>query len=204
MTDTTQPNTATDARPPAAPRRRRRGGAKTSPDARVAPPPQPGARPPRKPSPVLERLFALYPRLFGARFVPLKLGVYEDLLARHPEDFSPEELKLAMGQHARSTRYLESVAAGHPRHDLDGNAVAPVAPEHDYAARVRSRDASANAVVDEALITLAAQAAKREALLRAFEASGRGEPEFAEMYGIPLDEVRRSLQKARAARTPAT
>ncbi|MBK6745073.1 ProQ/FINO family protein [Ottowia sp.] len=248
MTDTTQPNTATDARPPAAPRRRRRGGAKTSPDARVAPPPQPGARPPRKPSPVLERLFALYPRLFGARFVPLKLGVYEDLLARHPEDFSPEELKLAMGQHARSTRYLESVAAGHPRHDLDGNAVAPVAPEHvhhailelhrrrhprtpadaqaglnaqlvarvaraieasglphhDYAARVRSRDASANAVVDEALITLAAQAAKREALLRAFEASGRGEPEFAEMYGIPLDEVRRSLQQARAARTPAT
>ena len=77
-------------------------------------------------------------------------------------------------------------------------------PHHDYAARVRSRDASANAVVDEALITLAAQAAKREALLRAFEASGRGEPEFAEMYGIPLDEVRRSLQQARAARTPAT
>jgi ProP effector len=250
MTDTLPPDppAGPEAPPPAAPRRRRRGGARTNPDAQAAPQQKPpaGARTPLKPSPVLERLFALYPRLFGARFVPLKLGVYEDLLARHPEDFPPEDLKLAMGQHARSTRYLESVAAGHPRHDLDGNAVAPVAPEHvhhailelhrrrhartpadaqaglnaqlvarvaraiessglaheDYAVLVRSRDANANAVVDEALATLAAQAAKREALLRAFEASGRGEAEFADMYGIPLAEVRRSLQRARAARTP--
>ncbi|MDZ4361493.1 MAG: ProQ/FINO family protein, partial [Variovorax sp.] len=87
-------------------------------------------RAPRKVNPVLERLFELYPQLFGARFVPLKLGVYEELIARHPEDFKTEDLKIAMGQHARSTRYLESVAAGHARHDLDGNALDPVAPEH--------------------------------------------------------------------------
>ncbi|KAF1072231.1 ProQ/FINO family protein [Variovorax sp.] len=198
------------------------------------------ARPQRKASPVLERLFELYPQLFGARFVPLKLGVYEDLLARHPEDFKTEDLKVAMGQHARSTRYLESVAAGHPRHDLDGNALDPVAPEHvhhailelhrrrsqrteedlrpqlitriaraiensgldreAYAVLVRSRDEKANAVVDEALAELAAQAAKREALLRAFEASGRGEQEFADMYGMKPGEVTRPLQRARKER----
>ncbi|WP_208508930.1 ProQ/FINO family protein [Variovorax paradoxus] len=198
------------------------------------------ARPQRKASPVLERLFELYPQLFGARFVPLKLGVYEDLLARHPEDFKTEDLKVAMGQHARSTRYLESVAAGHPRHDLDGNPVDPVAPEHvhhailelhrrrsqrteedlrpqlvtriaraiensgldreAYAVLVRSRDEKANAVVDEALAELAAQAAKREALLRAFEASGRGEQEFADMYGMKPGEVTRTLQRARKER----
>jgi len=202
-------------------------------------------RTPRKVNPVLERLFELYPQLFGARFVPLKLGVYEELLARHPEDFKAEDLKIAMGQHARSTRYLESVAAGLARHDLDGNALDPVAPEHvhhailelhrrrahrngnndngnaaadlrpqlvariakaveasgldreAYAVLVRSRDANANAVVDEALAELAQQAAKREALLRAFEASGRSEQEFAEMYGMKPGDVARTLQRVR-------
>jgi len=198
-------------------------------------------RTPRKVNPVLERLFELYPQLFGARFVPLKLGVYEELIARHPDDFKAEDLKIAMGQHARSTRYLEAVAAGLARHDLDGNALDPVAPEHvhhailelhrrrmhrnpgedlrpqlvariakaieasgldreAYAVLVRSRDANNNAVVDEALAELAQQAAKREALLRAFEASGRTEQEFAEMYGMKPGEVARTLQHARAER----
>lgn len=98
------------------------------PDRRRRPAPtQQKARPV---NPVLERLFEFYPKLFGAQFLPLKLGVFQDLLARHPEEFKKDELKFAMGQHARSTRYLESVAAGHPRHDLDGNPVEPVSPEH--------------------------------------------------------------------------
>lgn len=81
-------------------------------------------------NPVLEKLFELHPQLFGAQFLPLKLGIFQDLLARHPEVFKKDELKIAMGQHARSTRYLESVAAGHPRHDLDGKPLEAVAPEH--------------------------------------------------------------------------
>jgi sRNA-binding protein len=32
--------------------------------------------------------------------------------------------------HTRSTRYLQSVAQGLPRHDLQGQPVEPVAPEH--------------------------------------------------------------------------
>jgi ProP effector len=201
-------------------------------------------RAPRKVNPALERLFELYPQLFGARFVPLKLGVYEELLARHPEDFKAEDLKIAMGQHARSTRYLEAVAAGLARHDLDGNALDAVAPEHvhhailelhrrrlhrnpgedlrpqlvarvakaieasglereAYAVLVRSRDDNANAVVDEALAELAQQAAKREALLRAFEASGRSEQEFADMYGMKHGDVTRTLQRVRSDRKKA-
>lgn len=198
----------------------------------------------RKPHPALEKLFELYPGLFGARFLPLKRGVYEDLLARHPDAFKPEELKLAMGLHARSTRYLEAVAAGHPRHDLDGQVVEPVAPEHvhhailelfrrrqgrnseqdvgaqlrkriaasieasglpreEYAALVRSaRDEAANAALDDALAELATQAAKREALLRAFEASGKSEAEFADMYGMTHSEVARSLKRARQEKAP--
>ena len=109
-----------------------------------APTPAAAARPPRskqqqqrkgpprgKPAhPVLDKLFELHPELFGAQFKPLKIGIFEDLMTRHPEAFQRDELKVALGLHARSTAYLECVAAGLQRHDLDGQAVAPVAPEH--------------------------------------------------------------------------
>ncbi|GAA4358421.1 hypothetical protein GCM10023165_53300 [Variovorax defluvii] len=199
---------------------------------------------PRKPHPVLERLFELYPQLFGARFLPLKLGVYEDLLARHPDVFKPEDLKIAMGLHARSTRYLEAVASGKPRHDLDGNPVEPVAPGHvhhailevfrrrqgrssedlrpqlraqliraieasglsreDYVMAVGGRDEAANAALDEAFAELGERNARREALRRAFEASGRGVDEFAEMYGMDPAEVRRALKGPRRQAAAST
>lgn len=186
--------------------------------------------------PVLERLFTLYPKMFGARFLPLKLGVYQDLLERHGDEFKTEDLKLALGLHARSTRYLDAVAAGHQRHNLEAEPVEPVAPEHvhhailetfrrrqartkddlgdqlreriiaaiessgigreAYAERVRARDPHSNAALDDALAELGRQAAKREALLRAFEASGKSEAEFADMYGMDPKEVTRTLQRA--------
>jgi len=81
---------------------------------------------------VLEKLFELYPHLFGAEFLPLKLGIFQELLAAHPEDFERASLKAALGTHTRSTRYLQSVAAGKKRHDLQGQALDEVAPEHIY------------------------------------------------------------------------
>ena len=193
---------------------------------------------PRQVSPVLEKLFELYPNLFGARFLPLKLGIFHDLLARHPDTFKKDELKLAMGQHARSTRYLECVAAGLARHDLDGVAVEPVAPEHvhhailevfrrrqarskedlrphltmrlkqaieksglaldDYATLVRVQDEATNALLDEAMAELKAEAAKREALMTTFKASGKTEAEFADMYGMNLKLVSSVLARVRA------
>ncbi len=192
----------------------------------------------REVNPVLEKLFELYPNLFGAKFLPLKLGIFHDLLARHPEVFKKDELKLAMGQHARSTRYLECVAAGLARHDLDGVAVEPVAPEHvhhailevfrrrqarskddlrprlrvllkqaiensglaldDYAARVRVQDEATNALLDDAMAELKAEAAKREALMTTFKASGKTEAEFADMYGMDLKLVSSVLARVRA------
>lgn len=182
---------------------------------------------------VLERLFQLYPKMFGARFLPLKLGVFQELMALHPAEFKKEDLKVALGLHARSTRYLESVAAGEKRHDLNGEPVEDVAPEHvhhaimevfrrrqarskqdlrpwlhsrlvkaieasglsreEYAERVPTSDPVAAAALDEAFAELAQQAAKREALRRAFESSGRSMEEFAEMYGMDLAVVRRTL-----------
>ena len=84
--------------------------------------------------PVLQKLFELYPHLFGSSFLPLKLGTYQDLMAAHPEDFKKDSLKAALGFHARSTRYLQCVADGNKRHDLQGNAVEDVSAEHIYLA----------------------------------------------------------------------
>lgn len=80
--------------------------------------------------PTLEKLAALYPHLFGAVFLPLKRGIFQDLLTAHPEAFDKEALKAALSAHTRSTRYLNSVASGHMRHDLLGEAVEAMAPEH--------------------------------------------------------------------------
>lgn len=193
--------------------------------------------------PALQKLFELYPGLFGARFLPLKLGVFQDLLALHPDVFKKDELKVALGLHARSTRYLESVAAGHPRHDLDGVATEPVSPEHvhhaileiyrrrqsrsrddlrphlfaqivraieasglprqEYADRVRTQDERLNEVLDAAVSELAQQAARREALLRTFEASGRTVAEYADMYGLDAAEAARTLDRAKLDRVAA-
>ena len=116
--------------------------------------------------PVLEKLFELYPHLFGEQFLPLKLGVFHELLAAHPDQFEGESLKLALGQHTRSTRYLQSVAAGNQRHDLQGVAGDALAPEHVYFAVVelfRRRQRRSREDLRPKL---------RNQLVAAFEASG--------------------------------
>jgi ProP effector len=194
---------------------------------------QPSGRPAHQ---ILERLFQLHPKMFGARFLPLKLGVFHDLMALHAGEFTKDELKAALGVHARSTRYLEAVASGAKRHDLDAMPVEDVAPEHvhhaimevfrrrrarskedlrpwlrsrlvnaieasglgreEYTQRVATHDPIALAALDDAFAELAQQAAKREALKRAFAASGKSIEEFADMYGMELAEVRRALSEA--------
>jgi ProP effector len=147
---------------------------------------------------VLERLFELYPQLFGARFVPLKLGVYEELLARHPEDFKAEDLKIAMGQHARSTRYLEAVAAGLARHDLDGNALDPVAPEHVHHAilELHRRRMHRNPGED-----LRPQLVAR--IAKAIEASGLDREAYAVLVRSRDDEQQRRGRRSAGRTRPA-
>ncbi len=122
--------------------------------------------------PVLEQLFGLYPQLFGAHFLPLKRGIFQDLLARHPEVFQRDSLKAALAVHARSTRYLQCVASGQARHDLDGVAVEEVAPEHVFQAVVelhRRRQARSPEDLGPKL---------RAQLCAAFEASGLSRQDY--------------------------
>jgi ProP effector len=149
--------------------------------------------------PVLEKLFELYPKLFGQQFLPLKLGVFQDLLAAHPEVFAKDELKLALGVHTRSTRYLQSVAQGLPRHDLLGQPVEPVAPEHVLLSMVevfQRRQARS----DEDLLPKL-----RKQMLAAYQASGLTRQDYLsrlttldEKVAALLDEVIDEVEQQRA------
>ena len=214
------------------------------PAAPAAParPPEPSKKKlrPQAVQPVLEKLFELYPHLFGADFLPLKLGIFQELLAAHPEVFQRDTLKAALGLHTRSGRYLQCVAARRQRHGLDGAPVEDVAPEHvylaivelfrrrqarsgedlrpklraqlmaafaasgmtsqAYLAKIPSGDTDITAVLQDALADHDQKLARQEALARAFEASGKSVPEFADMYGLQERDVNQAL----ATQLPAT
>ncbi|WP_229722312.1 ProQ/FINO family protein [Xylophilus rhododendri] len=224
----------------------RRGAAAPASDA-PAGKPAAGERHHRQVHPLLEQLASLYPRLFGGDFLPLKRGIFQDLREAHPELLAPDALKEALGQHTRSTRYLQTIAAARPRHDLAGQSVEALAPEHvyqalielwrrrshrtpesgqaalrdewrkrivrafessglardEYAEKVRTRDEIAGALLDEALSEASAQAAKDEALLRAFEAGQAELPAFADMYGLDPRQTARVLEAAQRRRGAA-
>jgi hypothetical protein len=187
--------------------------------------------------PVLEKLFELYPHLFGAEFLPLKLGIFQELLAAHPEQFQRDTLKLALGMHTRSARYLQSVAAGKQRHDLQGAPVEDVSPQHiylallelfrrrqsrsrvdlrptfrvqlieafqasglsrqDYQSTVQTNDEDATILLEEAFAEYDQWRAKQEALVRAFEGSGKPLEEFADMYGLDPRDVAYALAQVK-------
>ena len=122
--------------------------------------------------PVLQKLFELYPHLFGNTFLPLKLGTYQDLMAAHPEVFKKDSLKAALGFHSRSTRYLQCVAAGNKRHDLKGNAVEDVSSEHVYLSLLELFRRRQNRSKVDLRPTFRAQ------LIAAFEASGLSRQDY--------------------------
>ena len=147
---------------------------------------------PRPVHPLLHKLFELYPRLFGARFLPLKVGVFEDLVAAHPEALPAAELKVALGLHTRSTRYIEAVASGLVRHDLEARPVEPVAPEHVHHA-VLELYRRRNGKAPERARALAV-----EQLAAAIEASGLSREAYRERFTSPVDELHSLLEDALA------
>ncbi len=190
--------------------------------------------------PLLHTLYDLYPKVFGAQALPLKLGIFHELVESHPEVLEAKALREALGQHTRSTRYLEQVATGAPRHDLQAQPVENMAPEHvhqaimevarrdrnnstpagqaklrrrlrnafeisglsrgDYAAQVKPPLEVWNALLDDAYAEDGPAAAKREALLKAFEASGHSLAQFADMYGMDFSSTEASLALAQQDR----
>jgi hypothetical protein len=147
--------------------------------------------------PVLQKLFELYPHLFGSSFLPLKLGTYQDLMAAHPEEFKKDSLKAALGFHARSTRYLQCVADGNKRHDLQGNAVEDVSAEHIYLALLElfRRRVISNS---KAKTKLNLRPIFRKQLIAAFVASGLSRQDYQVRVQNADEEATKLLEEALA------
>ncbi len=125
--------------------------------------------------PTLEKLAQFYPHLFGAVFRPLKRGIFQDLLDAHPEAFDKDALKEALAFHTRSTRYLTAVAAGQQRHDLQGQAVEAMAPEHVHHALLEVFRRRQGRGAEDLRPKL------RDRIVQAFEASGLASEDYAQL-----------------------
>lgn len=123
--------------------------------------------------PVLEQLAGFYPQLFGATFRPLKRGIFQDLMAAHPDVLQAASLKNALAVHTRSTRYLQALATGQARRDLKGQSVEPLAPEHVHHALMEVYHRRAKRGPHEE-----ARTALLQRLLKTFTASGLSIEEY--------------------------
>lgn len=165
----------------------RRGGKPEAPSANAA-----TRRASRPVPPALEQLAELYPALFGAVFRPLKRGIFQELMAAHPELFEKDALKQALAIHTRSTRYLQAVASGQQRHDLQGEPVEVMAPEHIHHALVEVYKRRQGRGQDDLLPRLRAR------IVDNIESSGLTREEYSERVQNRDEAASAVLQEAMA------
>jgi ProP effector len=120
-----------------------------------------------------------FPALFGAGARPLKLRIQADIQQRAPGVFPRQVLSAFLRRHTGATAYLNAMARGGPRFDLDGQAAGEVAPEHREAAatEVARRRGNQQARIEQEREALRQQRdavrQEREALRREQEALQR-------------------------------
>lgn len=156
--------------------------------------PEPRAKKFPRTHPLLDQLAAWYPHLFGAEFRPLKRGIFHDLVAAHA-DMDQAGLKLALSIHTRSTRYLTAVANGQQRHDLQGQAVEAMAPEHVHHALLevfRRRQQRGGREGEDLADKL------RRRIVQAYEASGLTREAYADLVRGRDDKANALLDEALA------
>jgi ProP effector len=148
--------------------------------------------------PVLDQLAELHPFLFGETPHPLKRGIFEDLLAAHPEVLERESLKAALALHARSSRYLTVVASGDMRHDLAAQPVEALTPEQVHHALIevfRRRGARSREDLRPKL---------RQRIAQAFEASDLSAEAYVERMSGRDEEVNQLTRDAVAESSQRT
>lgn len=125
--------------------------------------------------------------------------------ARHNMDGQPVEAVAPMHQyhallevfrrrHARTGKDVRAELYGRILAAAEASGLSPAS----YAALVRTPDEAAGQILDAAMAELSTRLARDEALLRAFDASGKSVNEFADMYGLHPLEAGATLARARA------
>jgi len=99
----------------------------------------------------IAQLAELYPSCFRQPRQPLKIGIHNDIIARHPE-LRPSLIASALKMYTRSPGYLETLEAGAARIDLEGNQVGTVTASDEEDAKRKiakaARRVAAKAIED--------------------------------------------------------
>src|ERR1700757_1875355 len=98
----------------------------------------------------ITQLAELYPNCFRQPCQPLKIGIHNDVIARHPE-VRRSLIASALKTYTRSLGYLETLKAGSARIDLEGNPVGTVtdADEEDAKRKIAKATKGAGAQATE-------------------------------------------------------
>jgi ProP effector len=116
-----------------------------------------------------EGIAQLVPNCFRQPDQPLKIGIHKDIIARHPE-LRPSLMASTLKTYTRSVGYLETLKAGAPRIDLDGNPAGEVTlryQEHAERLIVTAARCSAEAIEDRKAVAKTAQASPKPVAKRA-------------------------------------
>jgi sRNA-binding protein len=126
-----------------------------------------------------------------------------DLAGNAVEDLTPEQVHHALIEvfRRRGARSREDLRPKLRQRILQAFEASGLSRE-DYAQRVLGRDEEVNQLTQDALAEAGLRAAREDALRRAFEASGKTVEAFADMYGMPVHEARRTLERAQARQQP--
>ncbi len=164
---------------------------------------------------VFQELLAMHPEHFERETLKAALGVHtrsgrylQSVAARRQrhgldgapvEDVAPEHVYLAIVElfRRRQARSGEDL-----RPKLRGQLMAAFAASgltsQVYLAKIPAGDADTTAVLQDVLAEHDQKLARQEALVKAFEASGKTPQEFADMYGLHPRDVMRALAQHRA------
>ena len=92
----------------------------------------------------IAQLAALFPNCFRQPCEPLKVGIHNDIVARHPE-LRPSVHANALKAYTRSLCYLETIKAGAARIDLEGNPAGTVTAANEEDAKRKIAKAATRA-----------------------------------------------------------
>jgi sRNA-binding protein len=107
----------------------------------------------------IDKLAELFPNCFFRENHlrrPLKIGIKDDIIARHP-DLRPALIVSALSTYARCVPYWDTLKAGAPRIDLDGNVAGEVTIEDEQNAQRKIAKAARRAKAKEIEASKAAE-----------------------------------------------
>lgn len=85
-------------------------------------------------------LMKTYPALFNDQFIPMPIGIFEQLSANIPADISKTDLRTTLGWYASRIKYLNHVISHENRLNLDGTVAGLITAEEKAAATKKIKD----------------------------------------------------------------